>query len=186
MEMDERLLRELASVLPELKEYLADRKTMGRPTEVIMPRAENVILKALAEQREKCTSAWEKEIGEKLGSLVDHIKKTEEQITQLNDRIFSEVKGVGEESKTTSQKVVTLNGRLGRIEDRLEAPEHEESYENRMGSAELWISEEEHRRAVEREESRRSLTTTIAVISVIAAILFGAGGLVIGILQLIG
>jgi hypothetical protein len=183
MEMDDKMRRELAEMLQEMRDYLHAQKMKGRPTELIPVRAENVTRKLMDEQREKCTLAWEKAIDDKLKNYKSWIKRLEGNHQNLHDKIFKEG-GVVNGSKTTHESFRTLSGRVGNIEERLNTPGQNDSYEVRMRELEDWIAEEEERRENEEEGSRQSFKTALTIISIVVAIIFGAGGLVLGILQL--
>ena len=179
--MDEKLHQELMATLIELKRFLATQKS--RPTEMI-PRAENLTRRLLSEQQEKCIQAWEKAIGDRFGQLCRDIKNVDSRLKELNDKIFKEVRGVGEASKTTLQDVRTLDGRLSMLEDRLQPPGQQHSYETRMKEVEDWIQEEEERRLEVSERSNVGFTKAMTVISIIMALIFGLSGLIISIIQL--
>lgn len=183
MEMDDKLYRELTETLQGMRDYLHAQKMKGRPTEIIPIRAENVTRKLMDEQREKCTQAWEKTIEDKLNNYKNWVKRLEGNLQQLYDKIFKEG-GVANGTKTTSESFRTLNGRVGSIEERLSPPGQDDSYEVRVRELEDWIAEEKERREEEEERSQRSLATALTIIGILVAIVFGAGGLILGILQL--
>ena len=183
MDMDEKFRQELANTLKELKDFLLSQKTR-RSTDVI-PRIENITLRLLSEQKEKCTISQEKNIEEKLRPTCRDLKRLEERLQKLSDEIYNEFSGFKNGSKTTTNEFRTLNGRVGSIEERLAIPGQDDSYEVRLKDLEDWMEEEEEKRGEEAARSARYFGRITTIISIVLALLFGVSSLVMGIIQLV-
>ena len=175
------LLLELHRLVEAVESLKSEGKYTPRPTEGIT-KASLETMKLIQAQERDCVKDCKERITTKFDSLKEKVNTIEENTRDLKRRIFSEVEGLGEASKTRNGHFASLEGRVNRLVDKMFNPEEGE-LDDRVVYLEAWIVEEEEKRAKALETSRFKVSTMLTIIGILIAVALGVANLVQNIIR---